>query len=225
MRTLVLLTVVCIALPFASAAEEPKATPEPKLLMTERGKVIFEDPLTKPFDSRWKAGKGKWEIVDGVMKGVEVKDDMHGAVVRTNVPFTNAIIRYDFKLDGAKQTSLSINDSKGHVCRVLIRADALIVQKDDSDGKTGPDKAVQLHLLKAKIDTGWHTVQIELCGKELLASLDGKEVAFGEHETLDRPKTNIGLTVAGESVYFRNLKVWEATPSKDWEKAKSDLKK
>src|SRR5262249_22587385 len=136
-------------------------------------------------------------------------------------PFKDAIIRVDFKLDGAKQTTVSLNSSAGHVCRVLVQPDALIVQKDKSDTA----KAVVFQKLKTKIEPGWHTLQVEVCGKELLASLDGKEVAFGQHDALDVPKINVGLTVAGESVSFRNFKVWEATPNKDWEKTRATLKK
>jgi len=202
-----------------------RSADEPKPLLAEKGKLLFEDDLTKPLGEKWKTAKGKWEVVEGAIRGVEVKEDMHGAVTRAAFPFRDVVIRYDFKLDGAKQTSLSINQEKGHVCRVLIRPDALVVQKDDSDGKNGPDKAAVLQKRTIEIKPGWHTLQIELVGKEMVATLDGKDVAFGEHEFLDRPKANLGFTVAGESVSFRNLKVWEATRHKDWEKTKATLAK
>ena len=48
-----------------------------------------------------------------------------------NVAFHDAIIQCSFKFDGAKVFSLSINDAKGHVCRVTITPTSLVVKKDD----------------------------------------------------------------------------------------------
>ena len=36
-------------------------------------------------------------------------------------------------------------------------------------------------------------------------------------------KANLGLTVAGEWAVFKNLRVWEASPGKDWEANKAKL--
>ena len=119
--------------------------------------------------------------------------------------------------------TLSINTAKAHLSRVLINADGVTVRKDDAD-KDGPDKAVVLETLKAPLKPGtWHTVVVELQGKEMLASIDGQHVAFGAHDALDVDKANFGLTVAGESASFKDLKVWEATPNKSWEATKAKL--
>jgi len=149
--------------------------------------------------------------------------DMHAAVMRHALPYETVLIQYSFKLDGAKQHTLSINSAKGHLCRLLIRADKIVLQKDDSD-KDGPDMAVKFEERAVEIRPGeWHTVLVELCGKEMVARLDGKHVGFGEHAALDVKKANLGLTVAGESVSFRDLRVWEGEPSKDWASAKAKL--
>jgi 3-keto-disaccharide hydrolase len=209
---------------YTSRAAEPAADPKPR--MTERGKLLFSDDLNKPFAKEWKAAKGKWEVVDGAMRGCELKDDMHGAVSRHPVEFQNAVIQFSFRIDGARVTTLSINGAKGHVCRVLMRPNGFTVQKDDQDGKNGPDTAAQLQTCETPIKAGeWHTMLLEIHGKEMLATLDGKHTAYGEHAAVDKPKANIGLTVGGESVSFKNLRVWEATQNKEWEKEKSKLKK
>ncbi|MCA9267372.1 MAG: hypothetical protein KDA41_02830, partial [Planctomycetales bacterium] len=80
-----------------------------------------------------------------------------------------------------------------------------------------PDEAVQLQKVDVAVAEGqWHTLVIELSGPELLARLDGKQVAYGTHAAIDVAKTNIGLTVGGQSVSFKNLRVWEATAKADW---------
>src|SRR5258708_3306530 len=96
-------------------------SPEPKTLLAERGKLLFSDDLNEAPSKEWRVAKGKWEPVDGAWQGQEIAADMHPAVVRRQLKFQDAIFQYSFKLDGAKQTTLSINDEKEHVCRVLIR--------------------------------------------------------------------------------------------------------
>jgi hypothetical protein len=223
MRRHMALIVLGGALAFTARAAEPAADLKP--VMTERGKLLLSDDLDKAFGKEWKTAKGKWEAVDGAIRGAELKDDMHGAVARHDVAFTNGIIQFSFKLDGAKTTSLSLNGPKGHIGRVLIRPTGFTVQKDDQDGKNGPDKPALLSTFTTPIKAGeWHTMLFEIQGKEMLATLDGKHTAYGEHEALDKPKANIGLTVAGETVSFKNLRVWEATPSKEWEKIREKYK-
>lgn len=184
---------------------------EPKTLMTERGKLQFSDDLAQPMDKQWRIGKGKWEVVDGAVRGCELKSDMHGAVARVAKPFRNAAIQYSFKLDGARTTTLSINKAQGHLCRVVINATGFAVQKD---GDKQGEKPVVFERKAVAITAGeWHTIVVELLGKEMLGCLDGKTIAFGEHEALDTDKANFGLTVAGESASFKNFRMWEAVPT------------
>lgn len=191
--------------------------------MTEPGNLLFSDDLARPPGKDWRVAKGRWEPADGGLRGSELKSDMHGAVMRHAMPFRNAVIRYSFRLDGARQTTLSINKARGHLCRVLVTADGLTVRKDDAD-HGGPDKAVTLGARKTPVEPGtWHTLGVELHGKEMVATLDGVHVAFGGHAALDAEKANFGLTVAGGSASFKDLRVWEATAKKDWEATRAKL--
>ena len=212
------LTLAVAALP---AADAP---PAPATLMTEPGKLLFADDLSTPPAKPWSVGKGKWEPADGGgLRGSELAADKHGAVMRRPVPFKDAVIQFSFRLDGAKQTSLSINKAKGHLSRVLVNKDGITVRKDDAD-HDGPDKAATLQTKKVSIEPGtWHTLVVEFLGKEMVATLDGKHVAFGGHEALTADKENVGLTVAGESATFKDFRVWEAAGKKDWDATRAKL--
>lgn len=204
------------------AADGEKKTAA-ETLMCERGKLLLSDDFQKPFASPWKVAKGKWEVVDGAIQGSELKADMHGAVVRTNVAARNLVIQYSFKLAGTKQTTLSINDAQGHNSRVLINKAGISARKDDHD-HTGPDKAEMLQTVATPIAEGeWHTLVVEINGPEFLARLDGKQVAYGSHAAINVDKTNIGLTVAGESASFKDFRIWEATPKADWAATKAKV--
>ncbi len=219
MRRLISTLTFALLLPgFAAAQERPVKT-----LMTEPGKVLHREDLSQTAGKGWTKAKGKWEVVDGGLRGAELKSDMHGAVMRLPQAFTSAVIQYDFRLEGAKQTSLSINATKGHLCRVVINAEGFQVQKDKS--KTiADDKPAVLDRCKVAITPKeWHTLTVELRGKEMLATLNGKHIAFGAHDGIDAPKANIGLTVAGESVSFRNFTIWEAEANPAWESTRARL--
>jgi|SRR5581483_4348759 len=200
-----------------------ETAPDMKTLMTQRGKLLFSDDFVTAMNKDWKAAKGKWEIVGGALKASELKADMHAAAARYALPFTNAIIQYSFKLDGDARTTLSINTDKGHLCRVLISANNLTVKKDLQKKLPG-DKGAILQSRDLPIKPGvWHTISVELQGNEMLACVDGKDIAFGSHDGLNVPKANLGLTVSGASVSFKNLRVWEAQPNPDWKTTKTKL--
>lgn len=209
------------SLPFAARAAD--SSPEPKTLLAERGKLLFSDDLNGPPSKEWTAAKGKWGAVDGAWHGEEVPADNHGGVIRHAMEFHDVVFQYSFKMDGAKTTSFSINAAKGHLCRVLINPNGFTVLKDDSD-HDGPDKAVHFQTVTTPIKAGeWHTLVVELLGKEMLASLDGDKVGFGEHDVIAGPKANFGFTVSGQSMSFKNLRMWEALPNKNWAETKATL--
>jgi hypothetical protein len=208
---------------FGVAARAADAPAEPKTLLAERGKLLLSDDLSAAPSKEWRVAKGKWEPVDGAWHAEEIPADMHPGVIRRQLKFQNAIFQYSFKLDGAKQTTLSINDEKEHLCRVLIRPNGFTVQKDDHDHE-GPDKAVVFKTVATPIKDGeWHTMVVEILGNEMLASLDGDKVGFGSHEMIGHDKANFGFTINGQSASFKNLRVWDATPNKSWEATKAKL--
>jgi hypothetical protein len=207
------------------AADPPVSVPPPATKMLTPGKLLLAEDFAAPLGKEWKVAKGKWDVSGGAVRVAELPADMHGAVARRDVPLKSAVVEYGFKLDGAKLTSLSINGPKGHVCRVLVRPAGVAVQKDDQDGKKGDDKAAVLHTVTTPVKTGdWHTLVVELRGSDLLATLDGVHTAYGAHPAIDGLRTNLGLTVAGETVSFRRLRVWEAeTVRSDWESTRAAL--
>jgi Domain of Unknown Function (DUF1080) len=202
------------------AADAPD---EPKTLMTERGKLIFSDELKEWPDKQWTAAKGAWEIAGGALKGAEKPEDKHGAVARHQVKFTDAVLQFSVRLDGAKTTSFSINTAKGHLCRVIVKPGGFTVMKDSADHGE-PDKAITFQNVETPIKPGeWHTFVVEILGKEMLASLDGGKTGYGTHDVLSSEKANIGLTVSGQSASFKNVRVWEAIANKDWAANKAKL--
>lgn len=204
-------------------APQPSELSDAPTLMTERGRLLFADELDTEPGPAWKVAKGTWTAADGSLRGEELEADHHGAVMRHALPFRDVVIQYDFRLDGTRATTLSINTAKAHLCRVSINAAGFQVRKDDFD-HDGPDKAVLFQAVRTPIEAGaWHTLVVELCGDEMLARLDGRQVGYGRSEALGVDKANLGLTVAGASASFRDLRVWEAHPKAGWEQTRAKV--
>jgi hypothetical protein len=212
---------------FVAAPAVPAFAAESKdmeAMMCTRGKQVLSEDFSGPsLDSKWKPAKGKWEIKDGALKGVEVAADMHAAVIHTPIKQTDGIYQFDFRFDGGKQTHLSLNGAKGHICRVTITPNGFQVRKDGAKNDE-KDKGVLLDSCKMNLEKGkWYTMIVETSGKEILARVDDKHFAFGADDKVANEKQMLGFPVTGDSVCIDNVKVWEATPNPAWAKTKEKL--
>ncbi len=200
------------------------ATAADKALLAIPGAVIFESKLDTPPAAPWKAAKGKWELVEGVTRGSEVAEDKHGAVTRLPNKLQDFVVEYEFKFEGAKSTSLSINAVKDHMARISITPKSVTVQRDDNDHE-GPDKSVIFARFPAELAPGtWHKVRMEMVGDSMVGQVDDL-VAWGSSDLFKTAKLAPGFTVSGQSVDFRNLSIREATLNPEWESAKASLPK
>lgn len=200
---------------FASAADKP--------LLAIPGEVIYESKLDAALGAPWKAAKGQWELKDGTLRGSELAADKHGAVTRLPNKLSDFVIEYEFKIEGARSTSLSINAVKDHMARILITPKSVTIQRDDND-HGGPDKAVIFARFATELAPGWHKVRLEMVGDTLLGQVDDL-TAWGSSDLFKTPKASPGFTVGGQSVDFRNLTIRAATLNPEWESVKSTLPK
>jgi len=204
--TLRLLALLAFVSPLA-AAEAPAT------LLAQPDKEIVADALTKESKAAdWKVAKGKWERTADGVRVEEIPADKHGAVSRVAQKLPDLVIAFEFRFDGAKSVSLSINAPKDHMARVLITPTALRVQKDDNDHE-GPDKAVVFLNTAQAFEAGtWHRVVLEMVGDTMVATIDGKLSGFGSHELFRSEKVSPGFTCAGQAATFRNFALWSAKP-------------
>jgi len=192
-------------------------------LLAIPGKLIIDAKLDSAPAAPWKAAKGEWQPVDGALRGSELEADKHGAVLRATQTLTDCIVQVEVKFDGAKSTTLSMNAVKDHMARIILTPTTVTVQRDDNDHE-GPDKGIVFHRVKAEVaDGGWHTVRMEMVGDTLLGKVDGI-IGHGSNALFTQPKASPGVTVAGQSVQFRNFKIWEATKNPKWDEVKAGLK-
>jgi len=193
---------------------------EMKPWMLKRGRKIFGENFSGRLDpEEWKVTKGKWTIENNVLKGVELEADHHPAVIRREASMRNVIIRYDFQFTGSPGFSLSMNFAGGHNSRVVVEPSYFLLKKDVNK-KDPTDFPVILGECAFHFEPGqWYTMQVEYCGRELLARIntkDNKAFILGEHDYIDNERTSIGFPTRGEAMLFDNVNVWEGTPDPKW---------
>jgi hypothetical protein len=158
------------------------------------------------------AAKGKWEVVEGVLRGSELEADSHAAVLNLAVPNRDAVVQFDVKLGTATGFNLSFNRAKGHLWRVNVSEEGLKLQKD-KDKKDAASKTEVLATAEVALDAEkTYTVVAEFAGPVVLVRLaDGSAEVGGTHPVLDTDKTGVRFVMRGEGLEIDNVKVWEAT--------------
>ncbi|SMP43755.1 protein of unknown function [Neorhodopirellula lusitana] len=175
-----------------------------------------------------------WHVVDGVLIGDQVCDD-HGSVIRTDVPFNDVEIEFDFQFNGGSRFNLVIDDDDeksvhaGHLCRVSVSKKDLKISDDKTGGmnleirkrRQDPSLSVDAKATLEKrlaatqsnvpvqVQPGqWHTLRVRIKGDRMSALLDGKLSASLQSPGIDHAtKKELGFTVIGGKVSFDNLKV------------------
>lgn len=220
MRTL-LTALLCVT---AGLAQDSKPEPRKDLAtnLCLRGKLLFSDDFAgTDLPAGWKVSKGKWIVADGVLKGAELAGDKHAAVFNRAVAFRNIVVQFSFKFDGGKGAVLCM-DGKGHICRVYLRPDGFALQRDVEKDSGEKPSALGKGAIECKPGE-WHRMLIEVQGKEMLAQVDGKVFAFGEHAGIDVDKASLGLALSGDSMLFDDVRAWEAQPNPDWKANRQKL--
>ena len=182
-----------------------------KPLLNQPGKVVVEEKFAAAaLPSSWGGVQGDWQVRDGAVVGKEKASDEHPAVLFLNQPHRDAIIRFSFKLDGAKNFAVSLNHPKGHLFRIAVAEDGLTISKD-KDKKDPASKAVPLGKAAGKFAPGkWHTLLVETQGAKVSVQADNGAKLDASHPGLDVDKTGYRFVMRGESLRVTDVKVWQA---------------
>ncbi len=204
----------CLLATTAFAAEK---LPAPSI--SERGALLLSEEFSKPIATivagnnyktkdGWCVFSGGWEFTNGALKGFQMKTDGRSAFVVRYLPFKEAAIQFDVRLDGCRQVIFRIQDAKPeHICSVRINHDGFTAQKDDHD-HGGPDQAVPFGKVALSIKSGeWKTVLVEIKGEQMVTTMDGHRIA-GAHPLLAAEKATFEFVVTGDAASFRNVRVW-----------------
>ncbi len=127
-------------------------------------------------------------------------------------PNRDSVLKFSFKLDGTKTFNLSFNHARGHLFRVVVRDDALVIVKDKD--KRDPKSKVE-QLSKARVDflpDRWYTMLVEIQGDKVSVQTDNGADATASDARLDVDKTGYRFVTRGSSLVLDDVKIWRLAP-------------
>jgi hypothetical protein len=200
--------------PSAKPARKPgsKVAAMPEPIMCKPGELLLEDSFDSgQYGKHWFRVTGKFEVSGGQLKGAELPLDMHHSELSTGslgpLKAQDFVIRFSFKLDGAKMLAIGLENPKGHVARAIATPERFEIMK--WEGKKD--------LRKMMLDTGtWHHALVEVHGSEMVAQVDDQPALYFEDEGLKVEKPRLVLINYGQHAWFDDIKVWKAVPSEAW---------
>ena len=195
--------------PALHAAKDAELAP----VLAKPGKLLKEDSFADSALSReWGVAKGEWLVKDGILIAKEKTEDKHAGVCALNLLNHNSIIRFSYRLIGAKALTLSFNHAKGHLFRVSLGAESITLSKDKDKADTSA-KPLQLAKVEApKNGAEWTTIQVEMLGQKVAVTTDSGLKLEGEDAALDVDKTGYRFVISGESAELDGVKIWEHAP-------------
>ena len=166
----------------------------------------FDDATELP--KGYRAAKGDWKVVDGVLTGAELEADEHAAVLSFGGKNTDSKISFRVRFDGAEFFHLSLNHAKGHLFRVILDPKLGMSVNKDKDKKDPESKPIKLGARKGEISAGeWHDVTVIIKGETVSAKIDDGQAVEVSHPGLAMEKTGYRLIVSGKSVAVDDIKV------------------
>jgi len=170
------------------------------------GEENFDNATELP--KGYRAAKGEWKVVDGVLTGAELEADKHAAVLSFGSKNTDSKISFRVRFDGAKFFHLSLNHAKGHLFRVILDPAYGLSIRKDKDKKDPESKPIKLGSREEPISVGeWHDITVIISGKSVSAKIDDGQAVEVSHPGLAMEKTGYRLIVRGKSVAVDDIKV------------------
>jgi len=216
------LTIFVSLMASAARAAEPASNPAP--LLGVPGQCLLQtDFASEPLDPAWKAVRGTWEVKDGALRGQEIPEQKHAAVLRHELAVHDFIATFVFRFDGGKAIKLVVNKDHAHIFAVSIWPNEMDVFKQPEKNKTFSQKTGMLDARKLEINTEqWHTATVEVIGKTVVASLDGQLILCGSHEGIDVDKTEVDFAANAKGA-IKSIKFCRASAPADLEAATQRL--
>lgn len=187
---------------------------ELKTLICKANKSAIQEKFDAPkLPKSWAAAKGEFQVREGALAGWEKKEDKHAAVLTLQKPFKNSIIRFSFKRDGVTGFNVSFNHAKGHLFRIMINDDSLVINKD-KDKNDPASKPLVLGKAEGKFPPGtWQTMQIEIVGDKVAVQADNGVKLEAKNAALDIEKTGYRFVIKGSTLLLDDVSIWDVQPA------------
>ena len=173
--------------------------------------TLLVDPFTaEPVPAR-RAMRGDWKIAEGTARCTQ-DDELykkykdHGPILFYDLPYQDAVVRFQYRPHGARSVVFTMNSQEGHVLRVITTergTDVRAFPPGEGVKSISLQRVADLPL----VDDEWTSVEVSLRGDRALVKINDKQVADVSHATFRTAKTNLSVGFSFGTVDVRELSV------------------
>ena len=210
--------------------------------------VLYSDTFEREsLGDAWQATQRSFAIKNGAMVGGMRDEATHPAITKISKDFRDIILKFSFRLDGAKSFNIVFNDiheksvHSGHVARMTVSPQGLLLTDDKMglmslqwvDKRTNPAFKQQVDKVRSETSRRfpfdwkqgqWYTLVMEVAGDEVLVSIDGKPTGYYRTPGYAQPnKTSFHFSISGRDLSVDSLTAWKAEPHPDWAKRRDKV--
>ena len=177
-------------------------------LLTESRNLYFGEHFSKgQVSERWFFQK-EWEVVNGTLHRNQIKGKNKRLFYKDPF-FKNALIRFEFKFDGAQDIRLVTGSNGSYNTVVHIQKDHFFIHT--ALDKRGPWFPMRHGECAYSFETGkWYVMTVEFYEDQVIAHLDHEHLAYGKHQMINQERTYLALQVDQAGACFDNIQVFGA---------------
>jgi hypothetical protein len=222
MRPLFVLLPACCALGGALLfpVSPARSAEELSLLLAKQGPELLQERFEAPgMPSGWTRNFGKVEVAGGALRASQLAGDQHPCAFRRALPLQDAVIRLDFRFEGAKMLHVGFDPTpgelkkKGHLFTVAVSPTSASLQ-EAADKADPASKNRTLATASVKLENGtWYPLLLEMKGHEVAVQIAGQATLRASTADFACKKPGIVFRTLGPddaATEFDNLQVWEA---------------
>ena len=157
----------------------------------------------------------EWEVENGILRRNRIAGQ-NKRLFYKEPHFKDALIRFEFRFDGAEDIRLVTGASGNYNTVIHIRRDHFFVQT--AQDARGPWFSMRHGecAYDFKPDK-WYVMTIEFIGDQVVAHLDHEHLVYAKHPIIDQERTYFALQVDQAGASFDNLQVFGAGRHRDRE--------
>ena len=149
----------------------------------------------------------EWEVKNGRLLRNQIAGD-NKRLFYKEPNFKDALIRFEFRFDGAEDIRLVTGSNGGYNTVLHIQKNHFFIQTAyDPDGPFYPMRHGECaYNFKAG---KWYVMTIEFLGDQVVAHLDHHNIAFGQHPIIQKERTYFAFQVDRAGASFDNVQVFQ----------------
>lgn len=201
------------SVPARSAEELP-------LLIAKQGPELLNEQFeTAALPAGWTRNFGKVEVAGGVLRASQLASDQHPCAFRRALPLQDAVVRLDFRFEGAKAMHLGFDPARGelkkqgHLFTVVVSPTRVSLQ-EAADKANPASKGHEHASASVKLESGkWYPLLLEMKGKDVAVQIAGQATLRASTADFACKKPGLVFRALGPddgAAEFDNVHVWEA---------------